>query len=169
MKTPFFKKKLFFRIFLFSFSRLFLLFEFISVLFYRIFFFQKNRLVGANKYKNFIIDTKKIHINRKINGISGFYRVKNEELLLSASIESHLPYLDEIIIVYNDSVDKTAEIAHAYARKYPTKIKVFEYVPRVSPAFSKEHIYTHPKSPYSLVNYYNFALSKTTKKKCLED
>ena len=117
------------------------------------------------KYKEFIFDYSNFVLslkNRKA-GISGFYRVKNEEELLEASVESHIPYLDEIIIVYNDCSDKTPEIAKKLQDKYPNKIKVYEYKPKVFPPLSYEHIITPANSPHSLVNYYNFTLSKTTR------
>lgn len=123
-------------------------------------------LVGDEvKYKEFVFDYNNFVLslkNRKA-GISGFYRVKNEEEFLEASVESHIPYLDEIIIVYNDCSDKTPEIAKKLQEKYPEKIKVYEYKPKIFPPLSYEHIITPANSPHSLVNYYNFALSKTTR------
>ena len=100
----------------------------------------------------------------RTDGISGFYRVKNEARFLKASVEAHLPYCDEIVIVYNDCTDKTPEIACALERDYPNKVRVFHYKPHVYPALSREHVITSARSVHSLVNYYNYALSKTTRK-----
>jgi len=100
---------------------------------------------------------------RKI-GISGFMRIRNEEDYLALAIESYLPFLDELIIVHNRCTDRSPEIANFYEKKYPNKIKVYEYKPYVYPQGSKEHAKLPPSSIYSLVNYYNFALSKVTYK-----
>ncbi len=140
-------------------------FEIIEILLIRIIkikdFYQ---IISDKKYKEYYIKpSKDLKKNRK-DGISGFYRVKNEESFLEKSILSHLPFLDEIIIVYNDCSDKTAEIAINLSRKYPEKIKVFEYKPEVYPALSYKHILTPNRSVHGLANYYNFALSKITKK-----
>ncbi len=142
------------------------IYEFLFILFLRV----KHVLIdgsicpGVNKYKNFVVNKKAIYMKKRKEGISGFYRVKNEEQLLEKSVLSHLPYLDEIIIVYNDCSDKTSEIARALARKYPDKIKVYDYKPKVFPALSYKHAVTCSKSPHSLANYYNFALLKTNYK-----
>ncbi|MDG6822747.1 hypothetical protein QA312_02095 [Glaesserella parasuis] len=98
------------------------------------------------------------------DGISGFMRLRNEGEFLSLAIESWLPILDELIIVYNNCQDNTEEIALRYARLYPEKIKVFHYLPIVYPQGSQKYKELASSDFHSLVNYYNFALSKTTKK-----
>lgn len=125
-------------------------------------FYLKSRFLESDPI--FSVEIKSIHNMRRTEGISGLYRVKNEAALLEASVRAHLPYLDEIIIVYNDCSDATPEIAERFAAEFPEKIKVYHYVPNVYPALSKKHVITSPFSIHSLVNYYNFALSKTTKK-----
>lgn len=121
-------------------------------------------IISDKKYKEYYINPKKDFKIKYNDGISGFYRVKNEENFLEKSVISHMPYLDEIIIVYNDCSDKTAEIAYKLSQKYPEKIKVYEYKPEVYPALSYKHMITNSRSVHSLANYYNFALSKITKK-----
>lgn len=101
--------------------------------------------------------------NRK-RGISGFMRLRNEEDFMEKSILSHLPYLDELIIVYNRCTDNTPKLADHFARSYPDKVKVFHYEPHVYPQGSEKHSLLPPTSPNSLVRYSNFALSKTTYK-----
>jgi len=51
-----------------------------------------------------------------------------------------------------------------YEKKYPKKIKAYAYKPVVHPQGSKEFLDLPVDSPNSLVNYYNFALAKTTRK-----
>ncbi len=117
-----------------------------------------------NSYEKFVVKPEEIWNKKRKEGISGFYRIKNEEELLEASVKSHIPYLDEVVIVYNDCSDKTPEIAHRLKRQYPEKVHVYEYKPRVFPALSHEHALLKKESPFSLANYYNYALSKTNYK-----
>ncbi|QQF71818.1 hypothetical protein [Histophilus somni] len=91
-------------------------------------------------------------------------RLRNEGEFLAQSIESWLPLLDELVIVYNNCQDNTAEIAEQYAKLYPNKIKTFHYLPIVYPQGSDNYKNLEPNNPHSLVNYYNFSLSQTTKK-----
>ncbi|MDH3000859.1 hypothetical protein A1D23_10365 [Chelonobacter oris] len=106
-------------------------------------------------------------INRK-NGISGFMRLRNEAEFLALVIESWLPLLDELIIVYNNCQDNTGEIALDYMNKFPDKIKCYHYIPIVYPQGSSNYKTLLSNDFHSLVNYYNFALSKTTYKWALK-
>lgn len=108
-----------------------------------------------------------LNISKRKLGISGFMRVRNEEEWISLAIESHLPFLDEIIVVYNRCTDATPEIVEDYAKKYK-KVVAYKYEPDVYPQGSKEAISLPTNSPNSLANYYNFALCKTTKKIALK-
>lgn len=122
------------------------------------------RSVWNERDADFYTPLQSISSRGRQEGISGFYRVRNEENLLEASVLAHLPFLDEIIIVYNDCSDATPEIAERLARTYPDKIQAYHYKPRVYPAMTREHAITSAHSVHSLVNYYNFALAKTTRK-----
>ena len=93
-------------------------------------------------------------------GISAYMRVKNEERFVRLAIESHLPFYDEIVAVYNDCTDATPQILHDLAAKYPQKIKVFHYLPKVIPLASKEHTQTPTESVHSMANYSNYVLSQ---------
>lgn len=101
---------------------------------------------------------------RRKLGVSGFMRLRNEAEYLPAVIESHLPYLDELVIVFNRCTDNTPDIVADYARQYPEKIKAYAYPFFVHPQGSNKHVSTSPISVHSLVHYYNFALSRTTYK-----
>lgn len=114
------------------------------------------------------VDRNDLKISDRKPGISGFVRARNEEERLGISIESHLPFLDEIIVVYNRCTDATPEIAKDYASRYPGKVKVYHFEPDVYPQGSKEAISLPINSPHSLANYYNYALCKTTKKIALK-
>jgi len=137
--------------------------EYIVVAIYRVGYYYKIRGKYDCKFEQYIFKKSWLDKDRK-DGISGFYRVKNEEEILSASLDSHIPFLDEIIIVYNGSTDNTPQIINEYVKKFPQIVKAYHYKPNVHPPFSKLHVGTPSSSPHSLVNYYNYALSKTTKK-----
>jgi len=109
-----------------------------------------------------------LNISNRLEGISGFLRVRNEEEWLSLVIESHMPFLDEIVIVYNRCTDSTPEIAQDYAKRYPDKIKAIHFEPDVYPQGSKEAISLPINNPHSLANYYNYALCQTTRKVALK-
>jgi len=100
----------------------------------------------------------------RVPGISGFMRLKNESAYLDKAIESHLPGLDELIIVFNDCQDDTPEICSKWADRHPDKIKVFEYQPRVIPIGTPESLRVDPRSPNCIANYYNYSLSLTNRK-----
>ncbi len=60
-------------------------------------------------------------------GLSGHMRVRNEALTLRACLDSCLPFLDELIVTYNDSEDDTENILLDYAARYPQKIRLYWY------------------------------------------
>jgi glycosyltransferase involved in cell wall biosynthesis len=97
-------------------------------------------------------------------GISGFMRLKNEEQFVEATIDSVIGCLDELIIVHNGCTDRTPEIVESCRLRHPDKIRVFEYQPRVFLPASVEHLQEPMGSPHSLVNYYNYALIKTSRR-----
>lgn len=107
--------------------------------------------------------------NKRSEGVSAFMRIRNGEDFLEETIESHVLFFDEIIACYNQCTDNTEKILLKLQRKYPKKIKVYHYEPKVHPPGSPEQKAFYKKTSkvpitQSLANYYNFALSKTTKK-----
>lgn len=95
-------------------------------------------------------------------GISAYMRIKNEAQFVRLCIESHLPFYDEIICVYNDCTDNTENILLELQKQHPDKIKVFHYLPKVHRVGTPEHAATagHDDDVHSLANYYNFAVSQ---------
>lgn len=94
-------------------------------------------------------------------GLSGFMRIRNGEDWLEAAVTSHLPYMDEIVAVYNGCTDRTPEILERLQLQFPERIRVFHYKPRVHPVGSAAHIRTPAGAVNSIANYYNYALSMT--------
>jgi len=95
-------------------------------------------------------------------GISVFMRLKNEEQFIETTIASIINYVDELVIVHNGCTDRTPEIIESCRLRHPDRIRIFEYKPRVFLPGSIEHRKEPMGSPHSLVNYYNYALAKTT-------
>jgi len=95
------------------------------------------------------------------SGISAYMRIKNGAEFLKLAIESHLPFYDEIVAVYNDCTDNTEKILLALQAQHPDKIKVFHYLPKVAKLHSEEHRQTPTDSVHGMANYSNYALAKT--------
>jgi len=94
-------------------------------------------------------------------GISGFMRVKNGADFVDAAIRSHMPYLDEIVVVLNGSIDSTPDTLGRLSSEFGQRLRVFNYLPEVFPPGSNEHAAESPKSPKSFVYMSNFALAQT--------
>lgn len=99
-------------------------------------------------------------------GISAIVRLRNESEFLNLSLSSIIPYMDEIIIVYNNCDDDTPQIVAEWAKREPEKIKAFHYVPVVFPPGSSEYLSLPTTHPSSLIHFYNFALSKISYSIC---
>ena len=110
----------------------------------------------------FQVDISTIYQKKRKFGISGMLRVCNGERFLEKVINSHLPYLDEIVATYHQCTDSTEEILMKYHKLYPDKFHVYCYNPYVATRGSKEHQKIPGNSIHSNVNYYNYNLSKTS-------
>lgn len=136
--------------------------------------FQRHKLLKQygtfSSYKNrewiteFDISQEAFSFEKRKNGISLFARLKNSQDYLEESIESHIHIVDEIVLVDNNSDDRTQEICQKMRDKYPDKVKYYPYTPKV-------YVYGHEKwseipndSVASMAYYYNWTLSKTTYK-----
>lgn len=95
-------------------------------------------------------------------GISGFARLKNSEIYLEKVIEAHLPYLDEIILVDNNSKDSTWKICQRLQNQYPNKIKIFQYLPEVYKLGSEAYRCWSADSLHDMSYYYNWTLAQTS-------
>lgn len=110
------------------------------------------------------ITAKQIYNAPRWAGVSGYYRLYNEQDFLAASVLSHLPFFDEIILLHDrTTTDNTPAIAQKLAAQYPDKIKYWVYPHAVFKLRTKEYKTLPPTHPESFVNYYNFALSKTSR------
>lgn len=103
-----------------------------------------------------------LRVGERLPGISAFVRTRNGADFIRATILSHAPHVDEIVAVYNQCTDDTeAILAELQDRLGPDKLRLYHYLPRVHPPGSAEHAAEPGASPHSVVNYSNFALSRT--------
>jgi hypothetical protein len=97
----------------------------------------------------------------RLPGVSAFMRIRNGADFLEASIRSHIDFYDEIVAVYNQCTDSTPEILARLSGEFGPKLRVFHYLPQVSPPGSEGHANTPGDAPHSMVTYSNFALATT--------
>lgn len=99
--------------------------------------------------------------------VAGIMRVKNEGTFIHDCIESCIDALDELIVVYNDCTDNSSEEIEKMARKYPDKIRAYEYPYEVTAFNLSREQFDEIKNysednPHLFSSYSNFALSKVT-------
>lgn len=116
-------------------------------------------MILEDEYKHFDIDIDEWR-KPKPFGISGCFRLCNEAQFMVEAVESHLPYLDEALLVVQPSTDGTVELARSLQRKHPDKVRVIEYPVNVY-FIDKPEFHTVPdNSIYSFVYLSNYALSQ---------
>jgi hypothetical protein len=106
-------------------------------------------------------EPKHLAVAERKPGISAFMRIRDGAFSLEAAIRSHIDHFDEIVAVHNRSTDATPDILGQLHAKYGDRLRVFHYLPPVFPPGSAGHAKELANSPLSLVNYYNFALTRT--------
>lgn len=94
-------------------------------------------------------------------GISGCFRLRNEAEFMEAAILSHLPYLDEVVLVVQPSEDDTVDRAYRLRDAHPEHdIQVYEYPYMVdwidTPGFYEKD----PEQPGHWVHLSNWALTR---------
>ena len=101
----------------------------------------------------------------KEKGLSVMLRVKNEELNIVASIESIIDLSSEVVVVDNNSTDKTVELVRQMICNHAggDKIKIYHYPFRVARC-GAEHDETPEDSVHNLAYYYNWCLDKCSYK-----
>ncbi len=106
-------------------------------------------------------DPSQLAVSERRPGISAFMRIRDGAFSLEAAIRSHIGHFDEIVAVHNRCTDATPDILARLAQEYGPRLRVFAYLPPVFPPGSDGHRSEPPDAPRSLVNYYNFALTRT--------
>jgi glycosyltransferase involved in cell wall biosynthesis len=93
-------------------------------------------------------------------GLSAFVRCKNEEEYIAASLLSAYRVFDEIVLVLNNSTDRTRDIVQDLMTDHP-KIRLLDYpheCSAIGPGYH-ERVLRDPMS--SLARYYNWCLEQT--------
>lgn len=93
-------------------------------------------------------------------GISAFLRCRNEEEYIIASVMSVYRIFDEIVVILNDSTDRTRELLEDLMTDHP-KIRLLNYDFPCAPAGVGylEAVEANPER--SLARYYNWCLEQT--------
>lgn len=116
--------------------------------------------VIEREYSEFDISVSEWRNKEKPHGISGMFRLKNEAEFMEWAIKSHMPWLDEAVLIVQESEDATVEIAYQLQNVYGEKIKIFEYPFNVTQIASKDHFDKPTNSVYHFVHLTNYGLSK---------
>jgi len=93
-------------------------------------------------------------------GLSAFVRCRNEEEYIVASLMSIYRVFDEIVVILNDSTDRTRELVSDLAADHP-RIRILNYLDTCSPIGPGylERVMAEPST--SLAKYYNWCLEAT--------
>jgi glycosyltransferase involved in cell wall biosynthesis len=114
-----------------------------------------------NSVKHYRFNPVDLAVRQRRPGISAFVRVRNGETFLAESVCSHLPFFDEVVIVFNQCTDRSPEIAEQLQARHPNKVRVFHYEDRVLPLGDPAYAEMAMNAPESMANYSNFALACT--------
>ncbi len=106
--------------------------------------------------------TNDLKAQNKRQGLGAFVRLKNEAEFAHISLNSILPFFDEIVVVFNGCTDETPEIVADFAAKHPDQVRAFHYVPQVHAFTTQAHGREPADSVHSGVFYTNFAMSKVS-------
>jgi len=74
------------------------------------------------------------------------------------SIESHLPWLDEVVLIVQKSDDATVELAYQIQQKYPTKIRIAHYPAGVVGIGTPEHFSLPENSIRTMMHLTNWSI-----------
>jgi len=94
-------------------------------------------------------------------GLSAFVRCKNEEEYIVASLMSAYRAFDEIVVIFNNSTDRTRERVADLMRDHQ-KIRVTDYTNECAPIGSGYLESVRAKPATSIAKYYNWCLEQTT-------
>lgn len=99
---------------------------------------------------------------KKLPTLSAVFRVKNAQTYLESSVTSIAPICKEIVIVDNNSSDKSLDICYKLQKqlKEVCDIKIYSYKNEL--AIAGEDYYKNVTESSSLAAYYTFAFSQAT-------
>jgi len=94
-------------------------------------------------------------------GLSAFVRCKNEEEYIVASLLSAYRVFDEILVVLNNSTDRTRELIEDLIPDHP-KIRILDYANECSAVGPGYFEAVTEKPDSSLAQYYNWCIEQTS-------
>ena len=117
--------------------------------------------VFEREYKKFDVSIEKWTAPHS-HGISGLFRLKNEEQFMEAAVLSHLQWLDQAVLVIQPSEDRTEELAYGLRAKHRDKIKIAHYPFPVHWLHAVQHESTAPEdiSVFGMVHMTNWGISQ---------
>lgn len=119
--------------------------------------YQNSRAFDSKEYMVHEADFAQLDKPRPL-GLTGHLRARDEAMSLRACLDSCLPFLDELIVTYQDSTDETEEILLEYAAKYPEKIRLFWYPLEYATRYGKDAVVPLGH----MVNFSNYGYLKTS-------
>jgi len=114
--------------------------------------------VHERKWGDFDIDLEAWEASKPF-GISGCFRLKNEEQFMEAAIMSHLPWLDEAVLIVQKSDDDTINLAHKLSMTN-SKIRYDFYPFDVARIDTDNHYNLPENSVRTMMHLTNWAISR---------
>ena len=97
----------------------------------------------------------------RLHGLSAFVRCKNEEEYIVGSLTSAYRVFDEIVVILNNSTDRTRELVEDLITDHP-KIRLVNYDLECAPVGPGYLNKVKKNHDLSLAKYYNWCLEQTT-------
>ena len=73
------------------------------------------------KVEDYSFKVQDLNLEKRKKGLSMFIRTRNGEDFLEEAIESHIEFLDELVVVYNRCTDGTEKILKKLMKKHRQK------------------------------------------------
>ena len=74
-----------------------------------------------NSNENFRVDIKNFDAKR-LSGVSGVLRLKNDEEFLESCVNSCIHCVDELVVVYEETSARSLQILHKLVKQYPLSL-----------------------------------------------
>lgn len=99
---------------------------------------------------------------KRIPGLSGLVRLRDEEAWARLAMESFVHWCDELVVVLNCCSDHTPEIVETFRAEHPDKVRVYQYPHEIWP-MGPGHDDCPEGDPRASAAFYNFTQGKSTR------
>ena len=99
---------------------------------------------------------------KRIPGLSGLVRLRDEEVWAQLALESFVDWCDELVVVTNCCTDRTPEIVEAFRVEHSNKVRVYGYPYKIWP-MGPGHDQCPEHDPRASAALYNFTQDKSTR------